>query len=216
MKQFIVYGITDVLLFQKKTVLLEESSGEDISEPEEINQSENVTKIVVCDSVVARTLGRYGISESAGSTIVSVTLQDIGLINKEDYPNDSGSSDASKVIREEHITLLKEPGSFYIRHVSLNSGTALSIERSSEIFFQQSLIDSKKNNCSWWFICLLHTNELSLRYLFEHLDGSTSRPRVFAGPIGKAISLGEFSTSLVKRSPDKLVPSRWLTTANRI
>nr|CAI5833380.1 unnamed protein product [Callosobruchus analis] len=64
------------------------SSDADVFKLEEINQSENVTKRVVrtkgAFSVVARTLDRYGISDRAGAAIVSATLQDISLINKED------------------------------------------------------------------------------------------------------------------------------------
>lgn len=39
-----------------------------------------------------------------------------------------------------------------------------------------------------WFICLLHFNELPYRHLFEHLDGSTTGPASFSGPIGKQLS----------------------------
>ena len=34
----------------------------------------------------------------------------------------------------------------------------------------------------------LHANEPPLRHLLHHLDGSTSGPRAFSGPIGKALS----------------------------
>ena len=36
-------------------------------------------------------------------------------------------------------------------------------------------------------MCLLHTNELPLRHVFAALDGATSGPDIFAGPIGKKI-----------------------------
>ena len=36
-------------------------------------------------------------------------------------------------------------------------------------------------------MCLLHTNELPLRHVFAALDGATSGPDTFAGPIGKKI-----------------------------
>ena len=36
-------------------------------------------------------------------------------------------------------------------------------------------------------VCLLHTNELPLRHVFATLDGATSGPDTFAGPIGKKI-----------------------------
>lgn len=38
-----------------------------------------------------------------------------------------------------------------------------------------------------WFICMLHANELPLRHLLEELDGKTSGPRGFRGPIGKQL-----------------------------
>lgn len=38
-----------------------------------------------------------------------------------------------------------------------------------------------------WFICMLHANELPLRHLFSSLDGKTSGPRCFTGPIGKQL-----------------------------
>ena len=38
-----------------------------------------------------------------------------------------------------------------------------------------------------WVVCLLHTNELPLRHVFATLDGATSGPDTFAGPIGKKI-----------------------------
>ena len=34
-------------------------------------------------------------------------------------------------------------------------------------------------------VSLLHTNELPLRHVFATLDGATSGPDTFAGPIGK-------------------------------
>ena len=38
-----------------------------------------------------------------------------------------------------------------------------------------------------WLICQLHANELPLRHLLTHLDGSTSGPRAFSGVIGKEL-----------------------------
>ena len=39
-----------------------------------------------------------------------------------------------------------------------------------------------------WFICQLHANELLLRAVFHELDGSTTGPRSFSGPLGRAAS----------------------------
>ena len=45
-----------------------------------------------------------------------------------------------------------------------------------------------------WFICMLHANELPLRHLFSNLDGKTSGPRCFTGPIGKLLQNCERKT----------------------
>jgi len=33
------------------------------------------------------------------------------------------------------------------------------------------------------FVCMLHANELPLRYLFEQLDGLTTGPKSYSGPV---------------------------------
>lgn len=38
-----------------------------------------------------------------------------------------------------------------------------------------------------WFICLLHTNELPLCHLLQHLDGKTTGPKGYRGDIGKLL-----------------------------
>jgi len=38
-----------------------------------------------------------------------------------------------------------------------------------------------------WFICMFHFNELPLRHLFAHLDGTTAGPNVFTCTLGKAL-----------------------------
>ena len=39
-----------------------------------------------------------------------------------------------------------------------------------------------------WFICQLHANKLFWRAMFNELDGSTTSPRSFSGPLGRAAS----------------------------
>jgi len=39
-----------------------------------------------------------------------------------------------------------------------------------------------------WVLCLLHANELPLRHLMTYLDGKTTSPQGFSGPIGSALS----------------------------
>ena len=48
-------------------------------------------------------------------------------------------------------------------------------------------LESKLRHAAHWSICLLHFDELPLRYLFETLDGVTSGSKFFSGPIGKLI-----------------------------
>jgi len=42
-----------------------------------------------------------------------------------------------------------------------------------------------------WLVCMLHTNELPVLHLLQNLDGLTSGPRAFSGPIGKALTACE-------------------------
>lgn len=123
-----------------------------------------------------------------------------------------------KIIIEEHISLLKEPGSEYIGHISLNAGKAAIISKKIMEFLVRKNIDVKKfivvgcdgtvvNTGRYggvipklekqlgkplqWCICQLHANELPLRHLFEFIDGSTSGPRSYSGPIGKVLKACE-------------------------
>ncbi|GBM74186.1 hypothetical protein AVEN_104809-1 [Araneus ventricosus] len=42
-----------------------------------------------------------------------------------------------------------------------------------------------------WSICLLHFNELPFRYIFQHIDGQTARPKCFSGPVGQQLTCYE-------------------------
>lgn len=120
-----------------------------------------------------------------------------------------------KIVLEEHITMIKEPGSKYLGHIAPTSSSALGI---SQMMFQfmenmdmdiQQLVaigcDGTIVNTGYktgvirrfedaigkplhWFICQLHANELPLRHLIQHLDGGTSGPKAFSGPIGKSLA----------------------------
>ena len=39
-----------------------------------------------------------------------------------------------------------------------------------------------------WLVCQLHTNELLLRHLFVYVDGATTGPQAFFGPIEKSLT----------------------------
>ncbi|GBO28662.1 hypothetical protein AVEN_274982-1 [Araneus ventricosus] len=121
-----------------------------------------MTPVVTKVLAAVRTLDRFGISNRAGTAIVSAALQDVGIISEsnvlnvvdrnkirhgrtktrttllsqvlKDYEHDQfglyfdGRKDRTlsmednrrKVIIEEHISLIKEPGSEYIGHVCVN------------------------------------------------------------------------------------------------
>lgn len=126
----------------------------------------------------------------------------------------TGSKHYRKIITEEHYTLIQEPGSEYIGHISPNSGSAEDITASISTFICSNVIDTsnlsavgcdgtaintgskggvirrlelKIGRPLQWFVCQLHANELPLRHLFHHLDGATTGPKSFSGLIGKQI-----------------------------
>lgn len=116
---------------------------------------------------------------------------------------------------EEHICLVQQPQSRYIGHVIPKSGSAKEISNSIISFLTQNLVDTKdiiavgcdgtNTNTGHkagvirrleenfkkpvqWLVCQLHSNELPLRHLLQHLDGVTTGPTGFSGPIGKALA----------------------------
>ena len=126
---------------------------------------------------------------------------------------------ATKETVEEHITVLSEPESNYLGHFVPASGTANDIANDLFAFCTKkqldvSLIDSIRcdgtfTDVGWksgvikrfeeklrkpvqWIVCQLHGNELPLHHLFIHLDGKTSGPLQFTGPIGKLLSETNF------------------------
>ena len=132
----------------------------------------------------------------------------------------------SHVTKEEHYVLVSEPGSAYIGHVSTKSSKSIDIadsilSRLKEMELDSSLLvvgcDSTNGNTGarggviqylekamrhplQWFICLLHTNELPLRHLFQKLDGATSGANTFTGSIGQALQSCE-TKPIVKFKP---------------
>lgn len=64
-----------------------------------------------------------------------------------------------------------------------------------------------------WFICLLHFNELPYRHLFENLDGITTGPASFSGPIGKKL-IGCEKNPVVEYEPIQSKSSIDITKAN--
>lgn len=119
-----------------------------------------------------------------------------------------------QVTNDEHITLLEEPGSHYLSHFTPPCGTAVAIKSGIFDFFIDNdvslenlvavgcdatvvntgqiggvvhLIESELQRPVQWLVCMLHINELPLRHLFLHLDGASTGPRSFSGPLGKVL-----------------------------
>lgn len=71
------------------------------------------------------------------------------------------------------------------------------------------LLENKIGRPLQWFVCQLHANELPLRHLFEKLDGNTSGPRAFSGPLGKRLQVCEtlsvVSFSKIESSVDEFL-----------
>lgn len=135
--------------------------------------------------------------------------------------------------KEEHIVLVEEPESRYLGHVTPSAGTGESISKAMLSFIREhkmdlsdiavigsdgtvtntghtngvmSLIEKAIQKPLQRIICILHTNELPLRHLFETLDGRTTGPETYQGPIGKLLSNCE-TMPVAKFSP---VSVRWI------
>lgn len=126
-----------------------------------------------------------------------------------------------KEVLEEHISVLAEPGSIYLGHTTPSRGTAKEIVTSIVFLLENQGLnldevicvgcDGTATNTGWkggiiqylekyferplqWCVCMLHANELPLRHLFMSLDGSTSGPKAYSGPIGKELAVCETKT----------------------
>lgn len=119
-----------------------------------------------------------------------------------------------RTAKEEHFSIIQEPGSIYVGHVSPTTGTSKDIASALLDFLKESNFlldeldvigcDGTVTNTGWktgvirtieeeikrplqWLICLLHLNELPFRHLFQTLDGETTGPKSFSGPIGSQL-----------------------------
>ena len=119
-----------------------------------------------------------------------------------------------KVEFEEHIVMVGQPGEFYLSHTSPDSGTGLSIATSIFNEIKDTNLAGKLNIIGsdgtaamtgayngairklkelmhkplQWVICLLHCVKLPLRHVFIDIDGTTTSPDKFSGPIGSNIA----------------------------
>jgi len=127
----------------------------------------------------------------------------------------NGSRWYRKVMTEEHITLLSEPGGTFLSHLTPESSSARGIVECISRYYDDSglditqilgigcdgtaantgaiggiirLLEVKLGKPIQWLPCILHATELPLRHLMKHLDGRTSGPTGFSGPIGSALA----------------------------
>ena len=125
--------------------------------------------------------------------------------------SEAGPSSRTSQI-EEHIAVVAEPGGQYLTHFTPASGKAHDIFKELQSVVDEfggdivaigadgTAVNTGKNGgvCRLfelfrgrpvhWFICQLHSNELNLRELFTRLDGVTTGPKSFSGPIGKKLA----------------------------
>lgn len=120
-------------------------------------------------------------------------------------------------IKEEHISILQQPKGLFIGHKAVTSKAAATIRDALADFADEKEIEQKINaigsdgeptntgpeggvirllELEWnkslqWNICMLHMNELPLRALIKSLDGTTTGPRSFSGPIGNRLKNSE-------------------------
>lgn len=127
-----------------------------------------------------------------------------------------GGSIRRTMVTEEHISIINEPGSSYLGHVSPLSGSAQDIKNAICAILTEKNIDKTKilaigcdgtvvntgnvggvicriekelgRHLHW---CQLHSNELPLRHIIEHSDGTTSGPRGISGLISKSLATCE-------------------------
>jgi hypothetical protein len=120
-----------------------------------------------------------------------------------------------QTIIEQHISIIKEPGSTYIRYAVPSHGTAKSLAFAIHVTLTSHLnislndtvaigcdgtvvntgkyggvirlLEKRLNRPLQWIVCLLHMNELPLRHLFSKLDGTTTGPATYSGVIGKLL-----------------------------
>ncbi|KAK0042646.1 hypothetical protein Bpfe_027944 [Biomphalaria pfeifferi] len=145
-----------------------------------------------------------------------------------------------KLITEEHISIISEPGSIYFGHITPTAGSSKVIAAELIAYLSKKNVDLggiKAVGCDGtvantgnrggiirllevaldkplqWFVCQLHANELPLRHLFEHLDGPTNGPKGFSSPIGKSLVDCE-KLSVVKYTPINCVLPSGLNSDN--
>ncbi|CAH0552762.1 unnamed protein product [Brassicogethes aeneus] len=179
-----------------------------------IINSENISQAIDKNKLRReRSKVRHLLQQQANSTSL-VGLYFDGRKDKTLVQEKIGNRFHQKTIVEEHISLVQEPGSSYLCHITPNSGSARDIAQSILNHLDQSnvsteelvavgcdgtvvntghkggiikILERKLHRSLQWFPCLLHANEPSLRHLFSQLDGVTTGPNTYSGPIGKGL-----------------------------
>lgn len=118
-----------------------------------------------------------------------------------------------RIVNEAHIVVVKQPNSVYLSHiVSPEPSTSAAVANKLIEYFNTNNIDlsnliaissdGEPKNAGrldgiirnfelhlqrplHWFVCLLHLNELPLKHLHAKLEGFTTGPQTFTGPIAK-------------------------------
>ena len=136
----------------------------------------------------------------------NLKLQCIGFDGRKD-----NTITTAGIIKEEHITIVREPSSSYIDHLTPDNGTSRCIANEIlHLIFETGssgslnallcdatvvntgkfggvikLIETELDRPMQWLVCQLHLNELPFKHVFELVDGKTSGPGSFKGEIGK-------------------------------
>ncbi|ESN95353.1 hypothetical protein HELRODRAFT_179421 [Helobdella robusta] len=161
---------------------------------------------------LAKVCDRYRLSTRSAAAVAFAVLVDVGVRYHR------------KVVLEEHISILSEPNSIFLGHTSPCRGTAKEIFTSIITLLKNRNYNLNDVICvgcggtatdtGWkggvikyleeyldrplqWCVCMLHANELPFRHLFLALDGCTSGPREYSGPIGKQLATCENKTTLL-------------------
>ena len=158
------------------------------------------------------------VNDCASTSQASATIKGLYFDGRRDFTLKQikeGKITIKRKPKEDHYSLLEEPGSKYITHITPTAGDAASICDSICDYFTSNTNDTLTNlaicGCDntvlntgvyrgilrclevklqrplQWSICLLHFNELPLRHLIETIDGRAYGPQGLTGPIGKKL-----------------------------
>lgn len=188
---------------------------------------------VIDKSKVFRERLKYRRSITSTRTTEIIALYFDGRKDKTMVTENVRGKSVRTTITEEHISLVEEPGSTYFGHVTPDSGTGKDIVTSILNYMNDNCIDEtaiKALGCDGTatntgvnngavalfeqelkhpvqvVICLLHLNELPLRKIFVTLDGPTSGPTSFSGPIGKGLINCQDSPVVNYKTIDSIFP----------